>query len=847
MMPYIHKYIFSGSSKTQAALPVFLALCVYAIINIVYIGLYFDIYSLIISIILDITIILIFVIIERSSLSNNVTAFLSPVLIAAILIFSAVYFGGDSLLFIYLICITFISLTYFSNKSLACYIIAVGAALVVILFVFGINLLGEAFPMTYNILSFLAFLGFSILAYSFCLFNTKMMQNASISAKQLESAQLTMSAMFEANPHFNVLFDSNFKVIDCNPAALLFMGFDTKEDLLEGIIPRLLKSIPDKQPDGRQSIPLTDRLMTAVKEGSVKFETELHLGNAIKQLDVEFKKIPYGESFAIVGYLMDMTEQRDREMKVNIAAKELESAQLTMSAMFEANPHFNVLFDSNFKVIDCNPAALLFMGFDTKEELLSGIIPRLLKSIPEKQPDGRTSIPLTDRLMTAVKEGSVKFETELHLHNKVKLLDVEFKKIPYGESFAVVGYLTDMTEQHDREMELIRRDEQLREALAEAAAASDAKSNFLANMSHEIRTPLHAIIGMTSVGLSSGDNARMKDCFNKIDGASKHLLGVINDILDMSKIEAGKFEISEVEFSFRKMIERIVTVTKFRMDEKSQKFSIQIDENISPYLYGDDQRLAQVITNLISNSIKFTPEGGSIKLEAQLISEAAPNDCIIKFSIIDSGIGISTEHQTKLFTSFQQADSNTSRKFGGTGLGLAISKAIAEMMGGEIWFESEPGKGSTFSFTVQIKKSKGVKKEERSHEVVTNQLEGHCILLVEDMDINREIVIELLKPTLLTIDCAENGKEALDMFISEPDKYELIFMDMQMPEMDGLEATRRIRALDIPGAKTIPIIAMTANAFKEDVEKCLDAGMNGHLGKPLDFNDVLDELRKYLL
>jgi CheY-like chemotaxis protein len=351
---------------------------------------------------------------------------------------------------------------------------------------------------------------------------------------------------------------------------------------------------------------------------------------------------------------------------------------------------------------------------------------------------------------------------------------------------------------------------------------------------------------MTSIGLSSEENSRMKDCFKKIDSASKHLLGVINDILDMSKIEAGKFESSEVEFSFGKMIERITTVTKFRMDEKNQNFTTQIDDNISPYLFGDDQRLAQVITNLIGNSIKFTPEDGNIKLKADLVREELES-CIIKFSIIDDGIGMSLEQQDKLFTSFQQAESSTSRKFGGTGLGLSISKGIVEMMGGNIWVESELGKGSTFTFTVQVKKSTGEKIEETQKKEITDQFEDYYILLVEDVEINREIVVALLEPTLLKIDCAENGREALDMFTSNPDKYDLIFMDMQMPEMDGLEATRQIRALDMPRAKTIPIIAMTANAFKEDVVKCLDAGMDGHLGKPLDFDEVLNELRIYLL
>jgi len=383
---------------------------------------------------------------------------------------------------------------------------------------------------------------------------------------------------------------------------------------------------------------------------------------------------------------------------------------------------------------------------------------------------------------------------------------------------------------------------------AAAEAASVAKSAFLANMSHEIRTPLNAIIGMTSIGMAATSSERMKLSFTKIDDASKHLLGVISDILDMSKIEAGKFELSEDEFNAEKVLRRIIDVFRFRIDEKQQTLNVNIDENIPNVLIGDDQCLAQVVSNLLSNAIKFTPEEGVISLDARLMGEER-DICTIQFSITDSGIGISREQQARLFQSFQQAESSTTRKYGGSGLGLSISKGIVEMMGGRIWVDSESEKGATFYFTVALKrgsdKSEALPVKE-ALEVENDDFSNHTMLVAEDVDINRDIVSALLEPTGLNIDFAENGAIAVRMFIEDPEKYDMILMDLQMPEMDGYDATRRIRAFDVPEAKTIPIIALTANVFREDIESCLAAGMNGHLGKPLDFNELLRQLRSYL-
>jgi CheY-like chemotaxis protein/two-component sensor histidine kinase len=353
---------------------------------------------------------------------------------------------------------------------------------------------------------------------------------------------------------------------------------------------------------------------------------------------------------------------------------------------------------------------------------------------------------------------------------------------------------------------------------------------------------------MTNIGKKSSSTEQKNDAFGKIDDASKHLLGIINDILDISKIEAGKFELSYIDFNFNAVLKQVINVINFRVEEKRQNLSINIDKNIPKNLIGDDQRLAQVIANLLSNAVKFTPEGKNIALEAVLEHEDNEN-CTLRISINDEGIGISAEQQSRLFTSFEQAENNTSRKYGGTGLGLVIAKHIVESMGGKIWLTSEPGKGSTFSLTVQLKRSEAINNTEEEDHNTDDEIpnfEGKRLLLAEDIDINREIVMALLEPTNIKIDCAVNGAEALKLFSQAHDSYDVILMDIQMPEMDGFTASRAIRALDVPNAASIPIVAMTANVFKEDIEKCLEAGMTDHLGKPLDFNEVLATLKKYL-
>jgi signal transduction histidine kinase len=265
-----------------------------------------------------------------------------------------------------------------------------------------------------------------------------------------------------------------------------------------------------------------------------------------------------------------------------------------------------------------------------------------------------------------------------------------------GNKYIGLGYIYDMREQNKLKAKV-------ETSLFEAQEANRAKSDFLANMSHEIRTPINAIVGMTNIGKTASDMTKMSYCFNRIEDASNHLLGIINDILDISKIESGKLALSPSEFNFERMLHRVSNVVSLRMEEKQQSFKVVVDRAIPEIIIGDEQRLAQVITNLVGNAVKFTPEKGLIRVGAYLLGEK-DGVCTIEISVIDSGIGISAAQQANLFQPFHQAEASTTRKYGGTGLGLAISKRIVEMMGGEIWIDSELGKGATFGFTVQMKR-----------------------------------------------------------------------------------------------------------------------------------------------
>lgn len=506
---------------------------------------------------------------------------------------------------------------------------------------------------------------------------------------------------------------------------------------------------------------------------------------------------------------------------------ELQRQTATLSTIYTSIPDLVFCKDVNSAYTSCNPSFEKFAG------------------LPENEIIGKTDAqifknsPLTELYFKAdqrvINEGKMEIFEEEVIYPTGEHRLFETIKSPLTQNDTVVGLMG------------ISRDITLRKATEEAAqVASKAKSAFLARMSHEIRTPLNAIIGMAGIANNNINNQeKIIWSVNQILTSSHHLLGILNDVLDMSKIESGKLELINEPFNLIEAINDVSSIIVQRCNEKNIKFTSNIDKINNVNIIGDRLRLNQVLINLLGNAVKFTENNGEVKLLLDIIKEDDKN-IRIKFIIIDNGIGMSSQQSAKLFIPFEQADNSIAARFGGTGLGLSISQNLINMMGEKIQVESELNVGSKFFFELSFAKSIKETTLNTDFSGVIN-LEGKRILLVEDIEINRIILCELLASTNVDIDEVENGQVAVEVFNqAEPGTYDLIFMDIQMPVLNGYDSTKAIRALDHKDAKTIPIIAMTANAYKEDVEQAHACGMNGHLAKPVDLNAIYAILNQFL-
>ncbi len=535
-------------------------------------------------------------------------------------------------------------------------------------------------------------------------------------------------------------------------------------------------------------------------------------------------------------HLHEMIEERTREL----AESEEKFRLITTSAQ---DPM--LMIDASGLLTFWNPAASKVFGYAAEEVI--GREMHLLLAPEEQLPAARQGLlrfaesgegPLLGRT----------FESLARRQNgELFPIELSVSMVSLGGRRQALGIVRDISGRKAAEAELARYREHLETLVAartadlsvakeQAESASQAKTTFLANMSHELRTPMNAIMGLTGMVLRRTEDPALREQLGKIDRASQHLLGVINDILDLTKIEAEHLRLEQRPFALEELCDSVCGLVAGRAADKQ----LQLRQEVAPglrgqWLLGDPFRLEQILINLLGNAIKFT-EHGSVTLRVEPVGAAQDGLWQLRFVVSDTGIGIAPEDAVRLFSAFEQADGSMTRKYGGTGLGLAICKRLVGLMGGEIDFSSQPGGGSVFSFSIPLPvqslpaASVGMTAEPVADEQRLRELAaGRRLLLVEDEPINREVASCLLVDYGFTVDCAGDGEEAVRMAGSQ--SYDLILMDMQMPRLNGLDATRAIRRL--PGQATTPIIALTANAFAEDRETCLAAGMNDHVGKPV--------------
>jgi PAS domain S-box-containing protein len=586
-----------------------------------------------------------------------------------------------------------------------------------------------------------------------------------------------------------------------------------------------------------------EKFLELQQQDYVRYE-DLPLENAQgKQVHVEFVSNVYlvGRERVIQCNIRDITER---------TAAESERRKLSLAV--EQSVASIIITNVDAVIEYVNEAFFKVTGY-SREEVI-GQNPRILQT-------GKT-LPETYRAMWAALANGDPWRGELYNRTKDGREYVEYAIItplrqPDGSISHYVAVKEDITETKRLEIELeghrlhledlvAERTAELVAARMQAEAANRAKSTFLANMSHEIRTPMSGILGMAHLLRRGGVTLLQAERLDKIDTAAEHLLSVINDILDVSKIEAGKFELETAPVAISSIVANVISILTDQVKAKGIRLLIET-EFLPDHLTGDPMRLQQALLNYAANAIKFT-EHGSVTLRT-LKKHETPDLVTVRFEVQDTGVGISAEAVQRLFTAFEQADNSNSRKYGGTGLGLVITRRLAELMGGESGVESTPGVGSTFWFTADLKKGVRPALTRLGHPVeaeayLRQHHAGSRILVVDDEPLNREIASMLLTDVGLIADIAMDGEEAVRF--AESTAYAAILMDMQMPSLNGLDATRRIR--ELPGHRETPIIAMTANAFAGDKVKCIEAGMNEFLSKPFDpeafFDIVLRALNR---